>query len=267
MSQRDPVEQCETPTRNTKKRSWCFTWNNYTDDDIKYLVGILSKNGNYLFGEEIGNSGTPHLQGVFRFNSPRSFDSIKKLLKNNHFEPCKNWNASLNYCSKDGETFTNIENKKKRKNRLLEKYDNVIWKDWQEKVINICESDPDDRSINWIFDEDGNVGKSFLAKYLVLKYDAIIADGKKDNVFNQVNKWFQTHKDHELLKLVILDIPRYNCEYINYGVLEQLKNGMIYSGKYEGGINLFESPHVVVFSNFEPDYEKMSKDRWKVIEI
>lgn len=270
MTEHNEMEHIEhggTPRRNTKHRAWCFTWNNYTSEDIEYLTGKL-KTGDYLFGEEVGgNTGTPHLQGVFRFKNPRSFNSIQKLLKKNHIEPCNNWQASLNYCSKDGETYTNIEKKKTRKNRLLEKYDSVKWKEWQQQIIDICESEPDDRTVNWIWETEGGAGKSFLAKYLVMKYDAIISDGKKDNVFNQIKNWLDAHKDNEDPRLIILDCPRYNREHINYGTLEQIKNGMIYSGKYEGGVCLFDNPHIVIFANSEPDYECLSNDRWNVISI
>ena len=45
-------------------RRWCFTWNNYTDDDIKYLVTKLKGSKRYVFQEEIcPTTGTPHLPG------------------------------------------------------------------------------------------------------------------------------------------------------------------------------------------------------------
>lgn len=253
-----------TPCRNTKKRAWCFTWNNYKEEDVKYLTTEL-KNHKYLFGEEVGNSGTQHLQGAVYFKCPRSFNSVRKLFKNNHIEPCKNWQASLNYCSKEGQTYTNIEVKKTRKSRLLAKYDTIKWRPWQKSVLDIIDKKANDRTINWYWDTKGNCGKSFLCKYLYLKYDAIIADGKKDNVFNQIKLWLDNHKETEDPKLIILDIPRHSMDYLNYGTLEQIKNGMIYSGKYEGGVCVFDSPHVFVFSNSEPIKNKFSLDRWNII--
>ena len=65
----------------------------------------------------------------------------------------------------------------------------------------------------------------------------------------------------------MLDIPRHQLDYVGYGALEQLKNGMIYSGKYEGGTCLFDNPHVIVFANEPPKIEKMSLDRWKIIDL
>lgn len=256
----------ETQVRNTRSRTWCFTWNNYSEIDVQYLVVKLSSE-QYLFGEEIGTNGTPHLQGVVKFKNARSFKQCRKIFKNNHVEKCNNWNASLNYCSKDGKTYSNISGKESRNERLLKKFEGVTWRDWQKRLIEEITPTPNDRTVIWVVDKKGNSGKSFLSKYLFLKYNAIIADGKKDNVFNQVKNWIDTHNSSEDPKIVILDVPRHNADYINYGVLEQLKNGLIYSGKYEGGACAFESPHVIVFSNDDPDYSKFTEDRWYVINL
>ena len=116
----------------------------------------------------------------------------------------------------------------------------------------------------WVLDTAGGRGKSFLAKYLYLTFPTIIADGKKDNVFNQL----KTKLDEGIEpRLVLLDIPRCGQGYMNYGVIEQLKNGLCYSGKYEGGDCVFEPPHVIVMANFEPDYTQFTGDRWKVIDL
>lgn len=65
-------------------------------------------------------------------------------------------------------------------------------------------------------------------------------------------------------ELIICDIPRSSRGFINYGVLEQIKNGVIYSGKYEGGQLFLPKLHLLVFSNDMPDIDEMSKDRWNV---
>ena len=42
---------------------------------------------------------------------------------------------------------------------------------------------------------------------------------------------------------------------------------MLYSGKYEGGICYFDSPHVIIFANSEPMMDKLSKDRWEILDL
>jgi hypothetical protein len=100
-----------------------------------------------------------------------------------------------------------------------------------------------------------------------VKHKILLADGKKADVFHQVAKRLENEDDQEAFRMVILDLPRHNQEFTNYGLLEQLKNGLVMSGKYEGGTFAFPSPHVIVMSNQEPDYEKFSLDRWKVINL
>lgn len=262
-------EQTGTPSRNTKGRAWCFTWNNYEASDISYLTGTLEQ-GKYIFGEEVGSNGTPHLQGVVKWDNPRSFKAMQKLFQQKaHIEPCKNWNASINYCSKDGKTYTNIKENTNIADQILEKYyTNITWKPWQQEIIELVENnEPDTRSIYWYWEESGNTGKSFLCKYLDIKYDAIICSGKKADVFNQTNMWLQKYKNQKSPRLIICDIPRDDIEYLHYGTLECLKNGHLYSGKYEGGKCIFDHPHVIIFANTPPLEKKISKDRWKITKI
>jgi len=55
-----------------------------------------------------------------------------------------------------------------------------------------------------------------------LVYNVLLADGKKDSIFNQLKTMMNTGNTPNI---VILDIPRDNAEYLQYGTLEQLKNG------------------------------------------
>lgn len=133
MSQNVPEKKA---VRNTNKadsqlkgRAWCFTLNNYMESEVNKLQ---SDAYSYLFQEEKGENGTPHLQGVIKFKEPVRFSAVKKLNCRAHWELCKNYNASLNYCSKeetlDGERYTNIKkliknvpSQKKKRDPDLEK--------------------------------------------------------------------------------------------------------------------------------------------------
>lgn len=90
----------------------CFTLNNYKLEDIKDLELKLS-DGRYVFQEETGKNGTPHLQGFVAYKNARSFSSLKKINGRIHWEVARNIEAAKNYCfksdSRTGEVFSNFD--------------------------------------------------------------------------------------------------------------------------------------------------------------
>jgi len=254
----------------SRLRRVCFTLNNYTEEEASQLkIWLAQKTQYYIMGWEIGKEGTPHLQGYFEVKNAIRFDTLKELNNRVHWERAiKKRIFSQNYCSKDGNYICSIEIRSLGeilKQEMLDRYVGIVWKPWQQTVLDKLNGEPDSRTINWICDWNGNSGKSYLTKYLALTRELIIADGKKDNIFNQVNR--KLNEEEKEFQLVVLDIPRSGEGYVNYGVLEQLKNGLIYSGKYEGGLCLFDNVHVIVFANFMPDKTQFSEDRWNIIDI
>lgn len=92
----------EVEGNNRKRcRAWCFTLNNYTEDDEKLLSTIKCRY--IIYGREVGDEGTPHLQGYVYFASQKTFARMKKLLPRAHLEAAKgNPDQNIEYCSKDG---------------------------------------------------------------------------------------------------------------------------------------------------------------------
>lgn len=253
---------------NTRSRKWCFTENNYEEKRVTQLHKLFkNEKCQYIVGKEVGENGTPHLQGYVEYKNPRSFSSMKKLLSTRvHLEKARgNTRQNYDYCSKDGDFITNMDFRtfrQKLKDKVLEKeYKDVVWKDWQQEILDIKQ---DNRKIYWYWDKDGNIGKSYLVKYMAITRDVIICDGKKNDIYNQVNTMLDNEKEPTI---ILCDIPRTSIDYINYGVLEKLKDGCIYSGKYEGGMCVFTNPIVICLANQPPDESTMSKDRWVIKEI
>lgn len=261
-----------TKTPSTRSRKWVFTLNNYTEKEFiltEKFCKVLCKN--YRIGKEKGEKGTPHLQGFFEFKNQITFNSLKKKISQIsskfHIEKMKGTvKQNINYCEKEGDYLRPLTFQEKIVEKILKnEYNNITWKTWQKNILDMLEKEPDNRQINFIVDEEGNKGKSFLCKYIVMKFkDVIICDGKKDNVFHQVFKKMENEVEP---KIILLDVPRTNLEYLNYGVIEQLKNGFIYSGKYEGGQCIFSIPHIVIFMNENPIEKKFSVDRYNIIKI
>lgn len=245
-------------TRLSPAKEWCFTLNNYTEDEYNQICSI-AKDGSiisdYIVGKEIGEKGTPHLQGYIKFVKKHRPLEVFKFTKRMHWELCK---GSLidnrNYCGKEGNFITNIPAPKKLK--ILEE---TKLFSWQREIINIVQKDPDERTIHWYWESEGKSGKSTFAKYLCHKYNGVPVDGKKNDILYCAATF---NSD-----LYIFDFERSMEDYISYGAMEKIKNGFYMCAKYESRPIIRNCPHIICFANFEPDYDKLSKDRWHVVEI
>lgn len=287
----------------TRGRRWCFTLNNYTEEDCVTLSTLEVKS--IVVGKEKGESGTEHLQGFVKFNQPKKLSGVKKILPRAHWEIAKGSDSqNLDYCSKETVTikkgvFTSgekggggasfklafsIRNKRyidmtpeeiyartkhekalmiykqnveseMQAERMRKRMTDVILKPWQLNLAMACEEPIDDRKVKWYIDFKGNTGKTFMADYLVTMKNAVkFENGKTADIAF-------AYKDQ---RIVIFDFSRSQENFINYGVLESFKNGYLWSPKYESTQRQFEKPHVIVFSNFEPDRKKLSQDRWDI---
>jgi len=91
-----------------KTRRYIFTYNNYPDDlanDESLDAWLAQLGGQYaVVGRELSPStGTPHLQGYIAFAHPRSFGSVRKLLRGCHVESARGTPQQCrDYCIKDG---------------------------------------------------------------------------------------------------------------------------------------------------------------------
>ncbi len=63
------------------------------------------------------------------------------------------------------------------------------------------------------------------------------------------------------------DLVRFGSSEYLYGFMEQMKNGRIFSSKYQSGFKFFSRPHVVVFANVYPASGAFSKDRLEVFRM
>ena len=249
---------------NTKQISpskhWCFTLNNYTIEDIKFICSNSSIE-RYVFQEEVGEGGTPHLQGYLQFKTKkRPFSVFKSKLY--HWEKTKNITASIAYCQKAETRAGKVFTKRIKIIKPLKCLTKEQLYEWQKNIVELIEDEPDDRAIHWYWEETGNVGKSAMVRYLCIRHDAIVVSGKSADIKYQikqyVDKW-GTGPD-----IVIYDIPRTAEHYVNYGALEEVKNGLFASNKYESEMIIINPPHFLCFANFEPSYSKVSQDRWEV---
>ena len=250
------------PKQPPSRKNHFFTYNNYKDEEIDVIVSIL-KNFAYKgkIQSEIGDNGTPHLQGMIWCSKPHR-DTEFKLPKRIHWEKLKDESNKRDYCAKedthDGKFRTEWGFPKPL--RILKEEE---FFDWEHTVNNYIKMEPDDREILWIWSENGGVGKSTFCKYLIYTYNAILCS--KGAYSDMMNILYNANMD--ITNLVIFDLPRNNKNKISYSALESIKNGIICNTKYETGSKLFNPPHILVFANAPPDRMAMSADRFKELEL
>lgn len=286
---RAPAEPAE---KEKRYRAWFATINN-PKISAEELDELLQEAGStqHTFQLEIGKKGTPHFQLCVRFQNAKSFSAVRKLLGKNHIEPVKSWNSSICYCTKedtrskgpwlwgiseekleeirakeDGAKAAKDFEKKKLEAKILRIAESNITKlkNWQKQLESELEGEADDRKIIWVCGKRGGEGKTAFARYLAEKYKSdllYVNSGKSADIT------FAASEIPGGAEIVIFNFTRTNEGKISYQAIEQLKDGLFFSPKYESKSMRTIFPHVVVFSNFWPDTDALSLDRWDIRRI
>jgi Putative viral replication protein/RNA helicase len=84
-------------------RNVCFTLNNYTEDEYARILGGISWSY-IIIGKEVGEAGTPHLQGYGELHKLTRFNTVRKYLcDRSHIESRRGTQEqAIVYCKKDG---------------------------------------------------------------------------------------------------------------------------------------------------------------------
>lgn len=260
-----------------------------------------------LYGKEVApETGTPHLQGYISLRSKKRLTAMKKMFGNEyHFEACKGGEQSnIDYCSKGGDVTTfgipsaqgkrsdldavkeaidngatlselqeehfacmmrygrNIESYLRSKNNARKAIPNHELLTWQSDLASCLKLPADERTIAFVVDYVGNQGKTWFTKHISNVYGSavqVMKPGKKADMA------YELRND---IKIFFLDCTRVQTERIPYDFLEELKDGSVFSGKYESVTkNMKHNLHVVVLMNSDPDMRAMSVDRYHLIKL
>lgn len=288
----------------SRAKHWCFTLNNYTDDDIQRIESRTNLYDYVVIGREVGASGTPHLQGFVSFPDRVRRNHCVDVIGQAHFTVARSIADSIRYCKKDGDfielgvapngpgTRTDLEafktavasgnlDMKKLRNDysdIVAKYpkfchdyvqDHIPQKTvemfplrpWQQALYDSLKQAPDSRSIFFIVDVTGNTGKTWFAHYYCFLNDnaQVLLPGKKCDMCYALQPF---------TRVLFVDVPRAKQgEFLQYDFLEDVKNGYVFSPKYESRIKHLPQCHVVVLMNEDPDLNKLSRDRYVIRRI
>lgn len=245
---------------------WCFSWFNYPENWHELFEAKQGYLKGWVGGHEIcPKTGRPHIQGAIEFvkkNRPDVLNLDNKI----HWEVARAGKTrNYEYTTKDGcwkgwGTFLRCKPYRLELPEL---------RPWQNEVLKILRTEPDNRSIYWLWCEEGGSGKTTFIKHFLSCYPelrGIVSGGKAADVQNQVVEMLENQGF--LPRTILYNIPRsFRQEYLCWHAIESLKDMCFYSGKYKGGMINGECPHVVIFANSEPDKGALSEDRWKVAKI
>lgn len=127
---------------------------------------------------------------------------------------------------------------------------------WQARLASLLDEPPDDRKIVFVVDPQGNKGKTWFQKFYLQKRPndvQLLLMGKRDDMAYSIdpNK-----------SVFMINVPRGSIEFLQYSVLEMLKDRIVHSPKYESMTKfLARQCHVVVFTNEFPSMTHMTSDR------
>lgn len=244
------------------KKSWCFTVFDYTDEMIIKMCANSAKfDAKYVFGREVcPDTEKLHLQCFITKEKKFRWSQIFKgiLPDSTHREACKgSVQDNIDYCMKEGDYLTNMKLLPKHMKKTIELRP---WQAWAEAQVILASQN--DRKILWIYDKQGNIGKSVMVEYLVKEYRGIAVSGEKRHVLSCAFK-------NPDCPLWIFDIPRKNKGSVSFQAIEGLRNGLFFSGFGDttGMVRLDFNPIIVVLCNELPKWNKLSTDRWNVFEI
>lgn len=294
-------------------RAWVFTHNNpaYPTADLPELPYERYVS----WQREVGESGTPHIQGYVECSRPVRLAALRAALEGAHFEPrrgtreqARDYTVKVDSRDQDvegdppgpftrGDFATGGAGKRNdirdardailagaKRREILNDFPDIVAKfprfietceaaraeeqrerlddfeprEWQKPVLAMLAEPPSKRQILWIYDAVGDTGKTYLSRYLVDQRDAWYCCGGKtvDLTYSYAGQ-----------DIVIFDYSRDTANYVNYQVMEQMKNGMLHNTKYQAAMKIFNPPHLICFANFLPEAGKFSRDRLVCIEL
>lgn len=247
---------------DSKMRNVCFTWNNHPDDYADQLTK-LPAHTYIVYGVEVGDSGTPHIQGYVEFTESVRFSTLKKRLPKLHIEKRKGTaQQAADYCKKDN---TDIHEdgtiSQQGKRNDIDTVRNQLKGDGNLRtVVETASSGQSVRfaeiylkyhekqryfkpTVTWLFGAAGT-GKTRRAM------DDAVAKGFADDIHTQTesSKWWDGYDGH---KVVIMDDIRDSfCSYVR--MLNLLDR---YPCRIEckGGSRQLLAQHMYITSNVAPE--------------
>ena len=119
-------------------RNFCFTLNNYTQEEVNKIDNFKYK---YLvYGKEIGEQGTKHLQGYCELHNPMRLATLKNQFSTRaHYEKRRGTqDQAIDYCKKDNDFTENGTKSEQGKRVDLDRCRKLASEEGMRRVTEEC---------------------------------------------------------------------------------------------------------------------------------
>lgn len=235
-------------------KRWCFTLNNYLEYDVEKISSIVPEFCfKSLVAKEVGECGTPHLQGFVEFFSKKRPKSVFNYTDRINWRLANGDDQSqADYIGVDGAKGGTAEPPFIRLNmpmptvpiRTIKLED---FYPWQKELYEIFRQPCpwDDRTIYWRYG-DANIGKTQFAKWCCIHLRAVVLGGTAKHMLAQA----QNAKAGFYIILL-----SYGDEIVSYRAIEQIKDGLFSTGFGcdNNRMEITNAPHILIIGNEAPD--------------
>lgn len=244
---------------NIQFRNFCFTLNNYTDDEVTQIKES-DKYQYIIWGKEVGANGTPHLQGYCELRRRARTGAISRYpgFRRCHIEARRGTQLqAIEYCQKDGDWEEHGEKKVQGRRTDIESV-RALFREPNVSLRGIMEVASSYQAIkvaqvmmpyfepsrNWVPEVvwiwgDAGTGKTRLARNLCGE----ICYQKGDS-----SKWFEGYDGDEN---VILDDYRFN--WMEFNDFLTLLDRYPRRVECKGGSRQFVAKKIFITSIFRPE--------------
>lgn len=245
-------------------RNFVFTANNYTDKSVDMFNELKCKY--IIYGKEVGDSGTPHLQGFVVFKSAKTLSAAIKCLQQchhgTHVEIARTITDAITYCKKDNDfTERGIPpmSQEEKGEKGKEYYANIVSHAKRGDLTSIEDEAPDaylryyrtlkeiakDNAIRppdlpdvcgiWIYGPPGT-GKSYKARNDYGEY-----------YLKETNKWWDSYQNEPTV--VIDEVERDAGKYLGH-YLKKWADRYAFDAEVKGSKIIIRPERIVVTSNY-----------------
>lgn len=231
----------------------------------------------WVFQEEKGDkTGYPHFQCRISLKNRKRINELGKALKNAgieaHASPTANNTKDFDYVIKSqtriAGPWSDIDSESIIKPPAdIDTMTVEALRPYQKRIYDACVAQCDRktmtfRSVDFVFESQGNVGKSVLTRFLVWNELAMFVPVMQDA--QDIMAWVMSFPP---ASCYIIDMPRaLPKDGLNgfWAGIELLRSGFAADKRHKGKFRMQSPPLVWVFSNHEPNLEALSADRWNI---